>query len=169
VARAKELGLPVEVLQRKPFTRDGVFDADAYAIALRDLLAPLQPDLVIMAGFMTRLAAPFLNAFRTLNVHPALLPSFGGPGFFGHHVHEAVLQSGVKLSGATVHFADSEYDRGPIVCQEAVPVLDDDTPDSLAARVQEAERRIYPKAVALVAKGLVTVEGNRTRIAAERP
>jgi phosphoribosylglycinamide formyltransferase-1 len=121
---------------------------------------------VVMAGFMTRLGAPVLSRYDVLNIHPALLPMFGGDGFFGHRVHEAVLSAGVKVSGATVHFADAEYDRGPIVLQEAVPVLEDDTPDTLAERVQSCERRIYPKAVALYARGLLKREGNRVRILA---
>ncbi|MBN2527793.1 MAG: phosphoribosylglycinamide formyltransferase [Deltaproteobacteria bacterium] len=168
IERAKELGLPVSVLGRKRFTHDKSFDADGYSQALADLLEPHRPDLVVMAGFMTQLAAPFLNRFQTINVHPALLPSFGGKGFYGHHVHESVLDAGVKISGATVHFANSQYDRGPIICQEAVPVKEDDTPDSLAARVQDAERRIYPKAVAMIAKGLVTIKDNRTVIRSEQ-
>ncbi|MBN2718970.1 MAG: phosphoribosylglycinamide formyltransferase [Deltaproteobacteria bacterium] len=168
VIRAQELGLPVHILGRKKFTQNKIFDARAYAAALVETVAPYQPDLVVMAGFMTQLAEPFLSRFQTINVHPALLPSFGGKGYYGHHVHEAVLAAGVKISGATVHFANSQYDRGPIICQEAVPVEEDDTPDTLAQRIQAAERRIYPKAVAMIAKGLVTVDGNRTVIREER-
>lgn len=167
VERAEEFGLPVSILGRKNFTRDKQFDTDAYSAALAGLVAPFRPDLVVMAGFMTQLGMPFLSRFQTINVHPALLPSFGGRGFFGHHVHEAVLEAGVKVSGATVHFANDQYDRGPIICQEAVPVLEDDTPDTLAARVQAAERRIYPKAVTLIAKGLVSIRNNRTVIQKE--
>jgi phosphoribosylglycinamide formyltransferase-1 len=99
-----------------------------------------------------------------INVHPALIPAFSGQGFYGHRVHEAVLEAGVKVSGATVHFADDEYDHGPILLQEAVPVLDDDTPDSLAERVQALERRLVPEAIRLIAEGRVTVDGRRVRI-----
>jgi phosphoribosylglycinamide formyltransferase-1 len=113
---------------------------------------------------MTRLEYPLLDKFKTINVHPALLPCFGGEGFYGHHVHEAVLDAGVKVSGATVHFADSRYDKGPIIVQSTVEVYENDTPDSLARRVQEAERRIYPEAVALIARGLVQISGRRTII-----
>ena len=99
-----------------------------------------------------------------INVHPALIPAFSGRGFYGHRVHEAVLESGVKLTGATVHFADDEYDHGPIILQEAVPVLDDDTPDSLAERVQQVERRLVPQAIQLFAEGRLVIEGRRVRI-----
>jgi phosphoribosylglycinamide formyltransferase-1 len=131
---------------------------------LVELLEPYHPDIVVMAGFMTRLAPPILERYDVINVHPALLPMFGGEGYFGHHVHEAVLNAGVKVSGATVHYADAVYDHGAIILQEAVPVREDDTPDTLADRVQACERRIYPRAVALYAKGLLRKEGNRVRI-----
>jgi formyltetrahydrofolate-dependent phosphoribosylglycinamide formyltransferase len=98
-------------------------------------------------------------AGRVINVHPALIPAFSGQGFYGHRVHEAVLEAGVKVTGATVHFADAEYDHGPIILQEAVPVRDDDTPESLAARVQAAERRIVPEAIRLIAEGRLAVRG----------
>jgi len=164
LTRAKDYGIKTEILRRQKFKKDGVFDEDAYCTALANLITPYKPDLVVMAGFMTRLTAPVLDKFKVINVHPALLPMFGGAGFFGHHVHEAVLKEGVKITGATVHFAQAEYDRGPIVMQKAVEVLDDDTADTLAARVQAAERQIYPKAVAAIARGEVIVEGNRTRM-----
>lgn len=167
--RAAERGLTTRVLTRKRFRRDGAFDELAYSEALAELLAPFEPDLLVMAGFMTRLARPVLERWPVVNVHPALLPLFGGDGFYGHHVHEAVLEAGVKITGATVHFADADYDRGPIIVQEAVAVREDDTADTLAARVQEAERRIYPRAVALFAQGRLRVEGRRVRILEEGP
>jgi phosphoribosylglycinamide formyltransferase 1 len=165
--RADDRGIPTAVLSRKPFKTNGIFDPVAYSKAMVDLLETYNPDLVVMAGFMTRLARPMLDRFLVINVHPALLPMFGGEGFYGHHVHEAVLEAGVKITGATVHFADGEYDRGPIIMQEAVPVHEDDTPDTLADRVQACERRIYPKAVALFAKGLLKREDGRVRILKE--
>ena len=164
VERAKERSIPTEILGRKPFKKDGVFDDVAYSNALVDVLESYHPDLVVMAGFMTRLAEPLLRRYDVVNVHPALLPMFGGEGYYGHHVHEAVLTSGVKITGATVHFADAKYDHGPIICQEAVSVLEDDTPHTLADRVQAAERRIYPKAIALFAKGLLKREDGRVRV-----
>jgi phosphoribosylglycinamide formyltransferase 1 len=164
IGRARALGLETAVLSRKPFTRDGAFDAEAYSLALADLLAPARPDLVVLAGFMTRLGEAVLSRFPVVNVHPALLPRFGGDGFYGHRVHEAVLASGDEVSGATVHFSDPGYDTGPIVLQETVPVLPDDTPDTLAARVQAAERRIYPEAIRLFAEGRLVREGDTVRI-----
>jgi formyltetrahydrofolate-dependent phosphoribosylglycinamide formyltransferase len=165
--RARGFGLSTRVLARKPFKRGGAFDEVGYSSAMVELLEPFEPDLLVLAGFMTRLARPVLERWPVVNVHPALLPMFGGEGFYGHHVHEAVLAAGVKITGATVHFADAEYDRGPIIAQEAVAVREDDTPDTLAARVQEAERRIYPRAVALFAQGRLEVEGRRVRVAEE--
>jgi phosphoribosylglycinamide formyltransferase 1 len=153
VERAQELGLEARVLGRKPFRCDGAFDEVAYSRALAELLEPYAPDLLVLAGFMTKLAAPALDRWPALNVHPALLPAFGGEGLYGHHVHEAVLAAGVATTGASVHFVDAEYDRGSVVRRAEVPVLPGDTPDALAARVQEAERRIYPEAVAAFARG----------------
>ena len=164
VGRAQELGLETRVLGRKGFKKEGAFDCTAYSERLVEILEPFEPDLVVMAGFMTRLEAPLLDRYDVLNVHPALLPMFGGDGYYGHHVHEAVLRAGVKVTGATVHFADAAYDHGPIVLQEAVPVREDDTPDTLADRVQACERRIYPRAVALYAEGLLKREEGRVRI-----
>ncbi len=164
VERAKSFGLTTEVLSRKPFTAGTTFDSKAYSEALVALLGRYNPDLLVMAGFMTKLESVVTEKYDVLNVHPALLPMFGGDGFYGHHVHEAILKAGVKLTGATVHFADAEYDHGPIILQEAVPVLEDDTPDSLAERVQALERRLYPKAVALYADGRIERNGNRVRI-----
>jgi len=117
-----------------------------------------------MGGFLKRLTIPedFLN--RVTNIHPALLPAFGGEGFYGRRVHEAVLEYGVKITGCTVHFADNQYDHGPIILQKAVPVLDDDTPETLAARVFQAECEAYPEALQLIAEGRLRVEGRRVRI-----
>lgn len=151
--RARVLGLEAQVLGRKPFRRGGAFDGAAYSAALAELLSRFSPDLVVLAGFMTRLDASVLDRWPVMNVHPALLPAFGGEGFYGHRVHEAVLASGARTTGATVHFVDAQYDHGPIVAQEEVAVAPGDTPDDLAERVQEAERRIYPRAVAAFARG----------------
>ncbi|MFA6240640.1 MAG: formyltransferase family protein, partial [Candidatus Hydrogenedentales bacterium] len=121
-------------------------------------------DLVVLAGFMSLLDIPADFENRVINVHPALIPSFCGKGMYGHHVHEAVLAYGAKVSGCTVHFANAKYDEGPILLQESVPVLEDDTPDTLAERVQAKERELYPKAIQLIAEGRVRVEGRRVRI-----
>jgi folate-dependent phosphoribosylglycinamide formyltransferase PurN len=102
-----------------------------------------------------------------MNIHPALIPSFCGKGFFGHHVHEAVLAYGAKVSGCTVHFTDNEYDHGPIILQKTVPVLDEDTPDTLAQRVFREECEAYPDAIRLFAEGRLRVDGRRVRVLPE--
>jgi len=111
--------------------------------------------LVVMGGYLKHVPIPADFERRVVNIHPALLPSFGGQGFYGRHVHEAVLESGARLSGCTVHFVDNEYDHGPIILQKTVPVLDDDTPDTLAARVFTAECEAYPEALRQIAAGKV--------------
>ncbi len=123
-------------------------------------------DAIALAGFMRKLGPAFLQAFpgRILNIHAALLPCFGGQGFYGRRVHEAVIASGARFSGATVHFVDELYDHGPIILQAVVPVEDDDTPDSLAARVLDQEHRLYPEALRLLAEGRLEVSGRRVRI-----
>jgi phosphoribosylglycinamide formyltransferase-1 len=126
-------------------------------------------DTICLAGFMRRVGPAFLAAFsgRILNIHAALLPCFGGQGFYGRRVHEAVLESGARFSGATVHFVDEQYDHGPIIVQAVVPVEDDDTPETLAARVLEQEHRLYPLALRLLAEGRLEVHGRRVRIRRE--
>lgn len=127
--------------------------------ALGDLLHHLRVDHVVLAGYLKLVPEPVTRAFagRMLNVHPALLPAFGGPGMYGARVHRAVLDAGAKVSGPTVHFVDAEYDRGAIVAQWPVPVRTDDTPESLAARVLAAEHRLLPRAVAHLAAGRLTL------------
>ena len=162
--RAADRGIETRILTRKAFRKDGKFDVNCYSKAMAETIAPFSPDLVVMAGFMTRLGPPLLDKYNVMNVHPALLPKFGGDGFYGHHVHEAVLKSGDKVTGATVHFADSEYDRGPIIIQESIPVLETDTPDTLADRVQALERKLYPKAVSLYADGKIKRNGRKVEV-----
>ncbi len=99
-----------------------------------------------------------------MNIHPALLPAFGGKGMYGHHVHQAVIDTGCKVSGCTVHFADNEYDHGPIILQRVVEVKDDDTPETLAARVFEEEKKAYPQAIKLFAEGRLQIIGRRVKI-----
>jgi folate-dependent phosphoribosylglycinamide formyltransferase PurN len=117
-----------------------------------------------MAGFLQIITVPDDFRMRVMNIHPALIPAFCGKGFYGHHVHEAVIASGVKVTGCTVHYADNEYDHGPIILQRAVPVSDDDTPDTLAARVFEQECEAYPEAIRLFGEGRLAVEGRRVRV-----
>jgi phosphoribosylglycinamide formyltransferase-1 len=123
-------------------------------------------DLVALAGYMRRIPPDMVSAFRhrMVNIHPSLLPAFGGSGMYGARVHEAVVAHGVRITGATVHFVDETYDTGPIILQESVPVDQDDTPADVAARVLVVEHSIYPKAIQLLAANRLTVEGRRVRI-----
>lgn len=136
------------------------------AASLLAALDQQQVNFITLAGFLKLIPAEVVSAFRNriLNVHPALLPSFGGPGMYGHHVHDAVLAAGAKVSGATVHLVDEEYDRGPIVMQRCVPVEDDDTAADLAARVLEVEHVLFPKALELFAQNRITVQGRRVSV-----
>lgn len=133
-------------------------DSDTYAAMVRDALAPLAVDLICLAGFMRRVGAPLLEAYpmRILNIHPSLLPAF--PGL---NVQQQAIDYGVKVSGCTVHFVDAGLDTGPIIAQAAVPVLDDDTAETLAARILVEEHRIYSEAIALVLSGNWRIEGRR--------
>ena len=159
LARARRRGIPAAAVPRKQYR-----DAKAFNDALHAELERHDPDLVLLLGFLSPFELRGRYEGRALNVHPALVPAFSGQGRYGRRVHEAVLAAGVKLSGATVHFADEEYDHGPIVLQRAVPVLDDDTPDTLAARVQAVERELVPEAVRLFAAGRLEIRGRRVRI-----
>lgn len=157
--RARRRGIPAIAVPRREHPDPGAFNDRLHAE-----LARFEVDLVALLGFLSPFEPRARFAGRALNVHPALIPAFCGKGFYGHRVHEAVLASGVKLTGATVHLVDDEYDHGPIVLQEAVAVLDDDTPDALAARVQQVERRLVPEAIRLFAEGRLVVEGRRVRV-----
>jgi phosphoribosylglycinamide formyltransferase-1 len=161
--RARRAGVPTVVLAPKEFS-----DRASYDARLIELLRSAQVELVCLAGFLRILTPQFVEQFarRVMNIHPALLPSFGGRGMYGAHVHEAVLASGVKVSGCTVHFADETPDGGPIILQSAVPVEDDDTVDTLAARVGVEERRVYPAAIRLFAEGRLNVIGRRVHVVA---
>ncbi len=135
----------------------------------RALLEPLQKhavQLVVLAGFLKKVPTEVVRAYsgRMLNIHPALLPAFGGKGMYGRRVHEAVLEYGCKVSGATVHVVTEEYDAGPPVLQKCVPVAADDTPETLAARVLEIEHELLPQAVDLFARGLVEIHGRKVII-----
>lgn len=162
VERANAAGLKTEVVSRGSFADVAGFSGEIFRI-LRDN----DVDLVTLAGFLTLIEVPDDFAGRVMNIHPALIPAFCGKGYFGHKVHEAALERGVKVSGCTVHFADNKYDHGPIILQKPVPVLDGDTPDTLAARVFEAECDAYPEAVRLFAEGRLSIDGRRVRIADE--
>jgi phosphoribosylglycinamide formyltransferase-1 len=156
---ARAAGVPAEVIERRGFA-----DEAAFSQAIFDRCRAAKVELVAMGGFLKHLAIPPDFENRVTNIHPALIPSFCGQGLYGRKVHEAVLAYGAKLSGCTVHFVDEHYDHGPIILQRAVPVLDDDTPDSLAARVFAAECQAYPEALRLIAEDRVRVEGRLVRI-----
>ncbi|MBN2355060.1 phosphoribosylglycinamide formyltransferase [candidate division KSB1 bacterium] len=137
------------------------------------LLALLQEHgvgLIVLAGYLKMVPSEVITRYRhrIINIHPALLPSFGGKGLYGHFVHEAVLAYGCKVSGATVHIVDIEYDTGPPIVQKCVPVHDDDTPDTLAVRVLQVEHEILPQVVHLFAQNRVVVSGHHVRILPER-
>ena len=160
--RAADNGIPSVVLARKEYA-----DIAAYSRALTDTLVAENIDLVVLAGFLTIFDEQVYEAFtnKILNVHPALIPSFCGKGFYGLHVHEAALEKGVKLSGATVHIVTPECDAGPIVLQKAVEVKQDDTPETLQLRImEEAEWKILPEAVRLFCDDKITVENNKVYI-----
>ena len=137
-----------------------------YTDALLGVLREHRIDYVALAGYLRKIPAPVVTAFRhrMVNIHPALLPAFGGKGLYGRRVHAAVLQAGVAVSGATVHFVDEHYDTGPIILQQSVPVLAHDTPSSLAARVLAIEHVLYPRALRLLALGRVRVQDRTVTI-----
>ena len=160
--RAANNGIPAVVLPRKEYDT-----ITAYSRALADTMTAADIDLVVLAGFLTIFDEQVYEAFpnRILNVHPALIPSFCGKGFYGLHVHEAALEKGVKVSGATVHIVIPECDAGPIVLQKAVEVKQGDTPETLQKRImEEAEWKILPEAVRLFCDGKITVENNKVYI-----
>lgn len=148
--RARKAGLPAVALNRRDFPDDRGFSA-----AITEVLERHTIDFIILAGFLHLFHIPEGWSRRVLNIHPALLPKFGGKGYYGKRVHEAVLRAGMKESGCTIHFCDDQYDHGHIILQRKVPVLPGDTPESLSNRVFEAECLAYPEAIRLVAGGEV--------------
>jgi formyltetrahydrofolate-dependent phosphoribosylglycinamide formyltransferase len=159
VKRAGEAGFDPRIIRTKDFA-----DIGAFSSAIAQELVATEVDLVVQGGWLCLWKVPPDYENRVMNIHPALLPSFGGKGMWGHHVHEAVLAAGCKVSGCTVHFCTNEYDAGPIIVQRTCRVEDDDTPDTLAARVFEQECIAYPEAIRLFAEGRLQVEGNRVKI-----
>lgn len=159
--RAEKHGIPVKVIPHGQYANAGEFSQ-----AILEELLRCQADIVCLAGFMRILTAEVPLAFpgRMLNIHPALLPAFGGKGMYGHHVHQAVLDSGTQFSGATVHIVTEEPDAGPVVLQKIVPVLPDDDVESLAKRVLEVEHEIYPQAVKWVAEDRLIIKGKRVAV-----
>lgn len=159
ILRAERAGIPCAVLPRGRFGSVEEFSEAVFA-PLREA----EVDVAALAGFLELLRIPQDFTLRVMNIHPALIPAFCGKGYYGRRVHEAVLDRGVKVSGCTVHFADNHYDHGPIILQTCVPVHDDDTPETLAARVFEAECRAYPEALRLFAAARLELCGPRVRI-----
>ncbi len=160
---AASAGIPTVVVNRGDFPKGTAGDkpyGDAIFAACREAGA----DYVAMAGFLKLAPVPDDFTGRVVNIHPALIPAFCGPGMYGHHVHQAVLDAGVKVTGCTVHFVDNQYDHGPIIWQQPVPVFADDTADTLAARVFVAEMEAYPHVLKLLAAGRVELDGGRVTI-----
>ena len=156
VSRATGLNLPCIVLQRKSFVT-----VTEFSEAIFSRCRQAEVDLVICGGFLALISIPNDFSGRVMNIHPSLIPAFSGKGFHGHRVHEAVLERGVRISGCTVHFVDDEYDHGPIIVQQTVPVLDNDTADDLAARVFTSECEALPEAIRLFAAGRLEIDGSR--------
>ena len=154
---ARKLGIPCRVADHRAL-------GDGLSGAIASFLDEAEVDLVCLAGFIRMFAVPPGREGRVLNIHPALLPSFGGRGFYGDRVHRAVLASGARFSGCTVHYVTEEYDRGPIILQRVVPVVTGDTVESLAARVFAEECIAYPEAIRLHAEGRLKVEGGRVAL-----
>jgi phosphoribosylglycinamide formyltransferase 1 len=151
-------GIPASVISSSGFA-----SRDLFVAALFSALRGHGVDFIALAGYMKKIPVEVIREYRNriVNIHPALLPSFGGKGLYGHFVHEAVLAQGCKVTGVTVHLVDEEYDRGPIVAQRAVPVEEGDTPETLAARVLVTEHKIYAETLQLFAEGKVALEGRR--------
>ncbi len=157
--RARSAGVPALVVARK--AHRGI---EQFNDALHAALEPYAVDLVVLGGFLSLFQPRARYAGRVMNIHPALIPAFCGTGLYGDKVHQAVIESGVRVSGCTVHFADDQYDHGPIILQGIVPVLDEDTPATLAARVHALENELYPEAIRLWAAGRLRIEGRRVRL-----
>ena len=166
LAHAEAAGVPTSVVRRADYASDELFSAGVFS---RCRTAGV--DLVVMAGWLKYTPVPEDFACgegrpgRVVNIHPSLLPAFGGQGMYGDRVHAAVLDRGCRVSGVTVHFVDDRYDEGPIIWQQPCPVFEDDTPESLGARVFELEKEAYPAALRMLAAGRVSLEGGRVRVA----
>jgi len=161
IERARRHGIKALEIDKKEFD-----DKNVFMKTIMDELEKNQVELVVLAGFLSILSEEFIEKFRNriINIHPSLIPSFCGKGFYGLRVHKAALDYGVKVSGATVHFVDEGADTGPIILQEAVKVEEDDTPESLAARILKVEHRLLPEAVKLYCEGRLVMEGRKVKI-----
>lgn len=159
--RARRHGIPAEFVSKKQAGSDEAFN-DAILARLQSARA----ELVVLAGYLPIVGGQVVRAYehRIINIHPALIPAFCGPGMYGHHVHEAVLAYGAKISGATTHFVDEQVDHGGVILQRSVPVLEGDTPDTLAARVLTVEHEILPESVRLYCAGKLGVDGRHVHV-----
>lgn len=159
--RARKHGIPAEFVSKKQAGSDEAFN-DIILQKLKDA----QVELVVLAGYLPILGGQVVRAYehRIINIHPALIPAFCGSGMYGHHVHEAVLAYGAKISGATTHFVDEQVDHGGIIMQRSVPVLEGDTPDTLAERVLTVEHQILPESVKLFCAGKLGVDGRHVHV-----
>jgi formyltetrahydrofolate-dependent phosphoribosylglycinamide formyltransferase len=159
LVRAEHAGVPTAVVDRKVFAA-----REEFSRKLFDLCREVRAELVCLAGFLQLIAIPDDFQGRVMNIHPALIPAFCGKGFYGHRVHEAVLDYGVKVTGCTVHFVDNEYDHGPIILQRAIAVHEGDTPDVLAGRVFAEECEAYPQAIRLFAEKRLRINGRWVQV-----
>ncbi len=164
--RARNAGVPLSIVSPRRFEQDD----EAYGEALLRLMRKSAIDLICLAGYTRMLPPAVVDQYRgrIMNIHPGLLPFFGGKGMYGERVHQAVLESGMKVSGCSVHFVDEEYDTGPIIIQIPVPVLEDDTPSSLGQRVLTQEHAAYVQAVQLFAEGRLRIDGRHVRVLSNR-
>jgi formyltetrahydrofolate-dependent phosphoribosylglycinamide formyltransferase len=159
IERAEQNNIPAAIVQRKGYNNSEIFSN-----TIINEIEKHSVDLIILAGFLHLFKIPDKYIGRVMNIHPGLIPSFCGKGYYGHHVHEAVIESGVKVSGCTVHFVDNEYDCGPIIIQRVVQVHEDDSPETLAQRVFKEECIAYPEAINLFAEGRLKIEGRKVKI-----
>src|SRR4051794_5758132 len=157
---AEAAGIPTRVIRRDDFAADDA-GTQSFGNAIFSACREANIAYVAMAGFLKFAPIPDDFVGRVVNIHPALVPAFSGPGMYGERVHRAAIDAGVKVSGCTVHFVDNEYDHGPIIWQQPVPVFDDDTPDTLAKRVFEVEKEAYPHVLRMLASGRIKLENNR--------
>ena len=159
VKRAKQNGIPTATVQHKDYNQSEIFSN-----TIIKEIEKYPVDLIILAGFLHLFKIPDTYTGKVMNIHPGLIPAFCGKGFYGQYVHTAAIDSGVKISGCTVHFVDNEYDSGPIIIQRTVHVHADDSPDTLAQKVFKEECIAYPEAIRLFAEGRLKIEGRKVRV-----
>ncbi len=159
IKRAEQNSIPATVVQHKDYGQ-----SDSFSDAIIEEIEKYPVDLIILAGFLHLFKIPDRYTGRVMNIHPGLIPAFSGKGYYGYHVHKAAIESGVKVSGCTVHFVDNEYDRGPIIIQRTVDVHPDDDHNTLAQKVFEEECIAYPEAIRLFSEGRLIIEGRKVRV-----